>query len=278
MQKRRVKGIITLVVTLIIPLLGVAKTSLPPTVTEKEGVITVDPLAPIVTLEEKKDIQVNPNCDTRMLFCADPTIWFLEVKIKNTKQLAIAGTINWGRGEQDSTPFPWHEGANIIRIPYPYRLVDSGAKTITVNLKSVDEKGNEHSANQATQTVTISPKKENKNSTIRLIAPNGKERWRAGTTHTIRWSVEKTINKNQKISLLLLKSDDTSQILFENLKNNGTQQWKIPKTIAPGNYTIRLQCTLENVSCGEDVSDASFQITAPLSGLLIEAFESIFGK
>ncbi len=95
-----------------------------------------------------------------------------------------------------------------------------------------------------------------------ILAPNGGEAWRIGTTHDIEWST----TADQTITLDLLDGENLERTLAEDIENSGILEWTIPNDIQPGqNYYIR--CTIADGS-EQDVSDVAFAITA-LPGLTL---------
>ena len=97
--------------------------------------------------------------------------------------------------------------------------------------------------------------------TIRVISPNGGEKWGPGTTHAFTWSQTGLGGTNVKIELYqgeILKRTITSSVPAL----NGTINWKIPSDLAPGtDYAVWI--TSQNVPSVSDTSDWYFEITPP---------------
>jgi hypothetical protein len=93
-------------------------------------------------------------------------------------------------------------------------------------------------------------------SSITVTSPNGGEKWKHGTNHTIRWKSVGNPGKNVKIELL--KGTKASQIV-SSAKNTGSYSWKIPASQTPGtNYKIRVTSTTNKAY--KDTSNKNFTI------------------
>ncbi|MBC7073821.1 hypothetical protein H5T58_00285 [Candidatus Parcubacteria bacterium] len=95
--------------------------------------------------------------------------------------------------------------------------------------------------------------------TIKVLSPNGGEKWEIGKTYTIRWD-SKGVNK----VLIELTKENTSWHLAYNVNASlGEYAWTIPSKIAPGgNYKIKIIAQDETLRV-EDESDSYFSIVSP---------------
>jgi hypothetical protein len=117
----------------------------------------------------------------------------------------------------------------------------------------------------------VVPEVKNENtSKTKVLAPNGKEQWLAGETHTIRWEGIPSNTAENKVQILLfpwsVKGDYASTtataVIAEMVPNSGSFEWTIPKTIPAGDYFVRVFCITFSTCLGSagDDSDASFRI------------------
>jgi FtsP/CotA-like multicopper oxidase with cupredoxin domain len=98
---------------------------------------------------------------------------------------------------------------------------------------------------------------------LTLTSPNGGESWLPGTTHTITWD---GAGAGPKVKLRLFKDGVfTGYYLTGEIDNNGSRNWKIPNTLAPGTgYKIEVYTPDYAYS---DQSDAPFEIATPVLNL-----------
>jgi len=102
-------------------------------------------------------------------------------------------------------------------------------------------------------------------SSLTLVAPNGGEKWQAGSAHTILWtSTGNTWDVKIEVSL-----DDgvTYSTITSATADTGLYYWTAPNTVAT-NARIRVSATGGQVS---DASDGSFAIVAPTTSIRIES-------
>ena len=94
---------------------------------------------------------------------------------------------------------------------------------------------------------------------LRVMVPSsGKQKWKAGKTHTIRW-VKGDGGANVKIQLL--RSDKHYKWVSKKTKNDGKYPWKVPGTVKTGNkYKIKITSSKDKKVT--DSSDKAFTITA----------------
>jgi hypothetical protein len=93
-------------------------------------------------------------------------------------------------------------------------------------------------------------------SSITVTSPNGGEKWKHGTNHTIRWKSVGSPGTNVKIELL---KGTTAKTIISSVKNSGSYSWKIPSGQLPAtNYKIRITSTTNKVY--KDTSNKNFTI------------------
>ncbi|MEI6520205.1 MAG: PQQ-binding-like beta-propeller repeat protein [bacterium] len=93
--------------------------------------------------------------------------------------------------------------------------------------------------------------------TITVTSPNGGEIWVQGSSQSINWKSTGSIS-NVKIEFLY--NDTPSNVIINNMSNNGSYTWTIPFSQTPGNnYKIRVS-SITNAS-SLDTSNADFSIT-----------------
>jgi hypothetical protein len=93
--------------------------------------------------------------------------------------------------------------------------------------------------------------------TLRVIAPNGGEKWTAGTTHTIRWRTTGTVGR-VKISYSIDKGLNWTNI-HASTPNTGRYAWRVPRRPST-------KCRVRIWEAGDrtpsDISDSVFTIKA----------------
>jgi len=89
---------------------------------------------------------------------------------------------------------------------------------------------------------------------INVIQPKGGEVWKIGSTYTIQWLGKNIpVDGLRKISISLkneipYKNEGDSaffnaRYIFENIINDGQENWTIPSDIAPGDYELIITCS-----------------------------------
>jgi hypothetical protein len=93
-------------------------------------------------------------------------------------------------------------------------------------------------------------------SSIAITSPDGGEKWKHGTTHTIGWS--KTGSPGTNVKIELLKAGALNRVIIAS-KSGTSYSWTIPATQTPGtNYKIRITSTSNPTY--KDTSDKNFII------------------
>ena len=103
-------------------------------------------------------------------------------------------------------------------------------------------------------------------STITVISPNGGEILEAGQSYTIKWT-SKNIQKDGVLNIAVVeKETGVNNYIASNIKvKKNKYAWKIPHSIASGEYKIRVFCTIKDSDYGcssesKDESDNFFMI------------------
>lgn len=94
---------------------------------------------------------------------------------------------------------------------------------------------------------------------ITVIAPNGGENWRRGTSHTIKWN--STGNPGSYVKIELLRGGTLNKVISYSTPNDGSYNWYISslQTLA-NNYNIRIKSTSN--SAYVDVSNGNFTVSS----------------
>ena len=97
---------------------------------------------------------------------------------------------------------------------------------------------------------------------IKVVTPNGGEKWQAGTKHVIKWTYSGSPGSSVKIELMkggvLNRTINSSTSI-----NKGSYNWTISSNQAYGtNYRVRITSTTNPAYI--DSSNANFNITAPV--------------
>lgn len=111
---------------------------------------------------------------------------------------------------------------------------------------------------------------------VRIVSPNGNEKWEQGRKQTIRW--DSNIQGNVKIELL--SNGSVEKVIAESATGNGSYEWSIPNDCAvKDNYKIRITSSSGSV---KDESEENFAIEkkteltlkSPTSGPIVEGSET----
>ncbi len=90
---------------------------------------------------------------------------------------------------------------------------------------------------------------------IKILSPNGGEKWEQSSPQTIAWS--DNIDDNVKIELY--KGGAVKETISDNTESDGSFEWVVPGTLEPGNdYSIKITCVVDPSLIDE--SDAQFFI------------------
>lgn len=93
---------------------------------------------------------------------------------------------------------------------------------------------------------------------LRVLAPEGGERWRTGGTKRIRWIT--SAGAGDRVRIELLRGDEIERTLRESAPNDGKYKWTIPDDIVPGeDYRARVISTVNSEI--NDTSDQAFEVT-----------------
>lgn len=113
---------------------------------------------------------------------------------------------------------------------------------------------------------------------LKIVAPNGKELWERGNSYSIKW--ETSIKDSVKIELL--KDGSLCSVIANSVSNTGSYQWNVPVDLEFGSgYQIRISSIVN--SSKTDKSDLSFSIgensifnlTSPDGGEILETGKTI---
>ncbi len=91
---------------------------------------------------------------------------------------------------------------------------------------------------------------------ITVTAPNGGQKWKRGTSHTIKWNV--TDESSTTVHITLWKGAVMKKVIRKAAPiGTGSLRWKIPARLPPGkDYRVRI----ETAAGFSDASDAPFRI------------------
>lgn len=104
--------------------------------------------------------------------------------------------------------------------------------------------------------------------TIRLLSPNGGERFAAGERITMRWATSRWPEETIRASI----QDGNGAEVFllgSLIRNTGAGVIDLPATLKAGSYTLKIGCSGCTANAtSTDVSDASFTVTAPATPVI----------
>jgi 5-hydroxyisourate hydrolase-like protein (transthyretin family) len=155
---------------------------------------------------------------------------------------------------------------------YKWTIPATGTSAVSpgdykIRVSSTNTTGITGTADTSDATFTI------KTPEITVITPNGGEAWGIGDTQEIKWSYKGDPGRSVKIDL----KDSTDTTIITNItkttstgKNGvGTYKWKIPTTVTPGDYKIKVSSTNTTGIIGTaDTSDATFEAVLLLKVVL----------
>lgn len=109
--------------------------------------------------------------------------------------------------------------------------------------------------------------------TITLIYPNGGEELKENSTYTIKWET-KNITEDYKVGInirripppaLSEEGQEFDPVLFTDLENTGSKDWKVSYVYPDGNYMLEVLAykSLPVTNPISDESDATFQLSNP---------------
>jgi len=110
--------------------------------------------------------------------------------------------------------------------------------------------------------------------TITVTSPHTGDTWYKGQTYIITWTKTGTMGNFVKIKLRNSTSTAVVLDIISHIPNNGSYSWKIPTSVAPGNYVIRVR-TMDNAVYGDStvftiadppVIETSITVTSPNGG------------
>jgi hypothetical protein len=93
---------------------------------------------------------------------------------------------------------------------------------------------------------------------IKIVSPNGGEKWEIGTEQTINWT--STSGLTGKVKIELSTGGSTWRTLFSATENDGIQKWKVDK--GPSNAAMIRVSTITYPQVS-DTSDVAFALTSP---------------
>lgn len=93
---------------------------------------------------------------------------------------------------------------------------------------------------------------------VQVTSPNGAENWIQDSEYEITW----LDNIAEQVKIELFRASTLELTISDSTASDGSFLWTIPNTVPVGsNYKIRISSY--PVDTVEDISDASFQISAP---------------
>ncbi len=102
---------------------------------------------------------------------------------------------------------------------------------------------------------------------ITVVWPEAGNTWLWGTTHSIRWSREGTLDS--LVSIKLLKDGIVKLNIASSTENDGAFDWTIPPTLAKGTYSIRIQTLdgkVKGTSKAFTITSGVMLVIAPAAG------------
>ncbi|MCL5667038.1 MAG: GPI anchored serine-threonine rich family protein [Patescibacteria group bacterium] len=109
------------------------------------------------------------------------------------------------------------------------------------------------------------PRLERPLQTLRLLSPQGGEKWEAGKTYVIRWEGQ---NLPSVYIRLVNDLNPTEITIADNIANSGSFEWTIPTTLPPADSYRMIICDTRDGNAGVHVqSNGTFSIeSAPAAG------------
>jgi PKD repeat protein len=95
---------------------------------------------------------------------------------------------------------------------------------------------------------------------VRVISPNGGERFYPGNVTRIRWEASDNVGVS-KINIWLIQGDAQVMVIASDLPNTGYYNWTVPNR-AGANYKIRIAAVDAAGNVAYDDSDGAFEIAA----------------
>jgi PKD repeat protein len=95
---------------------------------------------------------------------------------------------------------------------------------------------------------------------VRVISPNGGERFYPGNVTRIRWEASDNVGVS-KINIWLIQGDAQVMVIASDLPNTGYYDWTVPNR-AGANYKIRIAAVDAAGNVAYDDSDGAFEIAA----------------
>jgi hypothetical protein len=95
---------------------------------------------------------------------------------------------------------------------------------------------------------------------VRIISPNGGERFYPGNVTRIRWEASDNVGVS-KIHIWLIQGDEQVMVITSDLPNTGYYDWIVPNR-AGANYKIRIAAVDADGNVAYDDSDGAFEIAA----------------
>jgi hypothetical protein len=164
------------------------------------------------------------------------------------------GYVTGGAGSQ-TFAFPTGDNYKIVATPdvgYTFdKFCNAANQCVTTNpiTGHISPTGNYLTFNGYFKPQAVTP-------SITVTSPNGGEKWKHGTVHTISWKSVGNSGANVKIELI---KGTVASTIVSSVKNNGAYKWTIKSTQTPGtNYKIRITSTSN--SAYKDTSNNNFII------------------
>jgi len=95
--------------------------------------------------------------------------------------------------------------------------------------------------------------------TIKLIKPNGGEKFISGQTMTVNWESKGSSDLHKNIIIILYKDGIKFRTISKSTPNSGTFNWRIPKN-TPVNRKYRIRIRSKSNLSLNDFSDGDFSI------------------
>jgi 5-hydroxyisourate hydrolase-like protein (transthyretin family) len=138
---------------------------------------------------------------------------------------------------------------------YPWKIPSTVKAGSAYKIK-ITAKTKNSITDSSDKNFTISKSGGGGSGSLKVTVPNGDETWKPNTVHVIKWDKG---DAGKFVRIFLLKSTGKRyKTISVKTGNDGKYPWKVPASVATGDYKIRVQAVTDNTL--NDDSDSNFKI------------------
>ena len=142
---------------------------------------------------------------------------------------------------------------------YPWKIPSTVKAGSAYKIK-ITAKTKNSITDSSDKNFTISKSGGGGSGSLKVTVPNGDETWKPNTVHVIKWDKG---DAGKFVRIFLLKSTGKRyKTISVKTGNDGKYPWKVPASVAEGDYKIRVQAVTDNTL--NDDSDKKFSIGSVL--------------